>query len=172
MKKYLLLLFVIIFLLNVSERANAGIYILGTFGSGGEIDASSFGGEIGAIWPSDEPKYLLGIGGAWANTSYKKPYTLLLDKVRENDYELYGAMGISLIRNLFIVGTGGVARGCEGTVLKGDSASECEAYEGNDVKTKFAGSGQLRYLYKYLIIGVGYDNIRGIIGGVGFRFPM
>jgi len=170
MKKNLLILLLVIFSLMISKYANAGGYIFGTVGNGGEMGTVSYGGEIGVIWPQAEPKYLIGLGGAWAHTSYRQHYSFILDKVRENEYELYGAAGISLVKHVFIVVTAGFDRGCEGYVIKGDSTSACEATDDTDVKTKFAGSGQLRFVYKHLMIGAGYDNIRGIIGGIGLSF--
>lgn len=95
---------------------------------------------------------------------------MIFDKVRDDEWELYGATGISFIKNFFIVGTAGFSEICEGSVLKGEETSECSSWEGNDKETKFTGSGQLRYLYERLIIGVGYHNRRGIILGIGVRF--
>lgn len=44
------------------------VAIFGNVGGGGEADGGSVGGEIGAIWPKDDPKCLLGIGLSWTNS--------------------------------------------------------------------------------------------------------
>jgi hypothetical protein len=61
MKKYLLTILVLITFM-VAQDAFASGYLLGTVGSGGEIDDTSYGGEIGAVWPQEAPQFLLGLG--------------------------------------------------------------------------------------------------------------
>lgn len=152
------------------ECAPADAYILGTFGSGGEVDAPSFGGEVGRIWPEDEPKYLLGLGVSRADSGKILERGWIFDKVRDNEWELYGAAGISFTKSLFVVGTAGYSVLCEGGVLKEEETSACSSWEGNDTEIRSSVSGQLRYVYKSLIIGGGYHNRRGIIIIGGIRF--
>ena len=170
MKKYLMILLVGLIVATAAVRADAGFYILGTAGGGGESGSSSYGGEIGAIWPNDEPKYMLGLGASKSTNGSKETATFLLDKVKSDDIEIYGAGGIAVTKGLFVVGTAGATETCEGTVFKGDDASSCASYDDNETSYKFAASGQLRYVYKQLIIGAGYHNRRGIVGGIGIRF--
>jgi hypothetical protein len=170
MKKHLLYLTVILSCLIMCERAQAGVYIFGTFGNGGEVDADSYGGEIGAIWPSSEPKYLIGLGMSYANSSKSESATFLLDEVRAPEYDIYVAGGFNLAKGFFITGTAGFSETCEGTVFKGDDPSDCISYDNNDVSYKFTGSGQLRFVYEHLMLGVGYHNRRGVVGGIGVSF--
>lgn len=167
MEKCFLILLVIIFSFIVSKNANAGVYIFGTVGSGGEVDAASYGGEIGAIWPKDEPKYLLGVGASNAESGEREPYSVVLDKVRDDELEIYGAAGIGLVKSFFIVGTAGASFVTECLAFKG---MDCSGMDDADEEVKFAVSGQLRFVYKNLMIGAGYHNRRGIIGGIGFAF--
>lgn len=170
MKKYLLVALVVSCFVFGSKDANAGVYFFGNGGGGGKADGGSIGGEIGGIWPKDAPKYLLGLGLSQTNSEKSEPATFILDKVRSNEYEFYGAAGLGLTKGFFITGTGGVTETCEGTVLKGDDPSSCADYDGNDVKYKFTGSGQLRFVHKQLMLGIGYHSRRGIIGGIGISF--
>lgn len=170
MKKYLLIVLFAVISLMVAHNANATVYFFGQLGSGGEVDDVSYGGEIGAIWPKEEPQYLLGIGLWWTEQSESESYTFLLDKVRSDEWELYGAAGINLIEGIFLAGTIGFSETCEGTVFKGDNPNDCGSYDDNDKEYKLTGSGQLRFTYKNLMIGAGYHNRRGIVGGIGFVF--
>jgi hypothetical protein len=167
MKKYLLLILAMALFLGMSESADAGIYLFGNVGGGDNI---SYGGDLGVIWPGENPKYLLGIGASTGANSETKRATIYLDKVKSSDLEIYGAFGYGFLKNLFIVGTAGATEVCEGIAIKGDDASSCASYEDNKTEYRFSGSGQLRYVYKHLIIGAGYHNRRGIIGGIGFMF--
>src|SRR3972149_9154478 len=100
MKKYYVMLLVSTLLLFVSTNVMAAVYIFGNVGSGGEVDAFSYGGEIGAIWPKDEPKYLLGIGASNANSGTRQPATIILDYVHDDELEIYGAAGIGLVKSI------------------------------------------------------------------------
>lgn len=75
-----------------------------------------------------------------------------------------------MTKGFFITGTAAVTQTCEGTVFKGDHPSDCAFYDDNDVKYEFTGSGQLRFVLKQMVLGGGYHNRRGIIGGIGFSF--
>lgn len=169
MKKYLFILLVVIFSLFVYENANAGVYIFGNIGSGGEVDDSSIGGEIGATLPTSNPSFLLGIGISVAGISKTERISDFADREFSDEWEGYGAVGIRLISGLYLVGTAGYSQQTESITLHAGGVS----VEGGNEEVKdehFTASGQLRYVYKSLIIGGGYHNRRGIIGGIGFAF--
>lgn len=167
MKKYFSAVLAVALFFAINGSADAGFYLFGNVGGGDNV---SYGGDLGAIWPSEDPKYLLGIGASSGGNSEEKEATFLLDRVKSSDLEIYAAFGYAFLKNLFIVGTAGATEVCEGTVFKGDDASSCASYDDNKTEYKFSGSGQLRYVYKHLIIGAGYHNRRGIVGGIGFMF--
>jgi hypothetical protein len=170
MKMCLLIVSVFICFFVCSINADAEIYIFGNGGTGGEADAASIGGEFGVIWPKDNQAYLLGMGFSWTDTEKSERATILLDKVRANELEWYGAVGLKLTSGFFITGTAGVTETCEGLVFKGESPSNCTSMDGTDTKNIFTWSGQLRYIYQRLMLGVGYHNRRGILAGIGFNF--
>lgn len=176
MKKYSLVfcLIVAIGLLYVSNGYGGG-YIFLTGGVGGEADAGSIGGEGGWVGRN----FLLGLGlsvtftgGDWERTSclyawMGSPPTCNYKKY-DDEYEGYGVVGIRIIKDLFLIGTGGHSQ--ETVSSKTCIPGTCVEWEPDVEKGHFTYSGQLQYTYKRLIIRGGYHNRRGVIGGIGFRF--
>jgi hypothetical protein len=170
MKKCILVISVVSCIVFGVNSSDAEIYVYGNGGGGGEAKAPSIGGEFGVIWPKGDQKYLAGMGFSYADTEKSEPGTFLLDKVRANEVEIYGAAGLNLTKGFFITGTAGVTETCEGYVFKGESPSNCTSMDGVDKKNKFTGSGQLRFINNRLMLGIGYHNRRGVVGGIGLNF--
>lgn len=81
---------------------------------------------------------------------------------RGDEWEPYFAFGVRpIIRNLYLVGTVG-----------GSFQETKETWWGiedvKDTEGLFTASGQVRYVWKHLMVGTGYHNRRGVIGGLGF----
>ena len=176
MKKYSLVI-CLIFIIGLIAFSNVygGGYVLLTGGVGGESDAGSLGGEGGWIGRN----FLLGLGlsvtfsgGDWEETSYSPPWMGLPpswnSKKYDDEYEGYGVVGIRVIKDLFLIGTGGYSQ--ETVSSKTCIPGTCVEWDPDVEKGHFTYSGQLQYAYKRLIIRGGYHNRRGVIGGIGFRF--
>lgn len=179
MKNIVVLAFLGLFFVLTQHDASANGYFLINGGSGGKYNASSLGGEIGVVWPATDLQYFLGFGISQINSETRERYypagggvnpPYVWDKVRSNEQELYAAGGLRLVNDFFLGGSVGASTVCEGTVLKGESASSCDSWDGNKSETNVTWSGQIRYIWKNLIIGGGYHNRRGPVLGIGFNF--
>lgn len=85
-----------------------------------------------------------------------------------NEQQIGIVTGLRLVIHLYLVGTGGLS-----------SRAERDYFVANGKRTLIAelpgtvygsGSGQLRFVYKRLILGVGYHSRRGMVFGLGFPF--
>jgi len=163
MKKFKLIfgLMLIIGFLPVSNVYGDG-YILLTGGAGGKADAGSVGLEGGWIGQN----FLLGIGLSAVSTDTEDLPAPAGYYKYEDELEGYGAVGIKIITNWFLVATAGYSEQEKKYVLQ-YPGGEVEFDEGK--KGYFTYSGQLQYVYKRFIIG-GYHNRRGVVGRVGFTF--
>jgi hypothetical protein len=181
MKKYYLTCWVLIlFGLFYLDKLNAQSkkiekegYAVLTVGQNGKSNGSSIGGEIGMVVKTVH----LGLGLAeiltdeeWVLESKSGTYYtgVRIYSKKYHEYEGYGALGMMLLKNVFLVTTIGYS----GETYKKKSESQ---YGIIDLGTKdgpghMALSIRLQLEAKGFIIGAGYHNRRGIIGSIGFRF--
>lgn len=173
------LVFCIIFvigLLNISNVYGGGYFLL-TAGGGGEANAVNIGGEAGYMWRI----FLLGMGisvtlpdSDWEkiDSDYDEDFEYVDDSGRyekkEDELELYIAGGVRVLKDFFVVATAGYS--IQAIAKKNCVPGLCIEWSPEFEKEYFTYSGQLRYVYKRLIIGGGYHNRRGIVGRIGITF--
>ena len=169
MRKHIvaLVLVCIVFIgfVHTGAYADVGGYVFGNGGDGGEADGASGGLEGGLLLKQDAKIGWLG-GLGLSATDREEP-----DDNREytEEWEGYFAFGIRpMIKNLYLVGTvGGSARDSSETLHIGGEVLEDMEQES---EINFTTSGQVRYVWKHLMVGAGYHNRRGVIGGIGFAW--
>jgi hypothetical protein len=158
--------------LSLAGSVKGGGYLVLTcgVGQGGTSSAGSIGGEGG--WHGT--RYLSGLGLAVIATG--SDWVLLNDnpvmtyeEKRIADAELYGAGGMAVSKNLFVVGT--IGRSFVNT--KGRST----AYGGTPVEWQgelhggqTTYSGQLQHRNRHFLVGGGYHNSRGLVVRIGTCF--
>lgn len=164
MRKKLLLSFAVVFGLLTPLCANAGFYMELNGGNGGAADASSGGVEFGVILY----KFLIGAGIARMNNDYRERgestawgYNYYK---HEKEEEVYLAIGGRVAENWLLVLDLGVSQ----QRITFESAMDADFDE--DPESFFAVGGQVLFNYEHLLIGVGYENRRGVVGSVGFAF--
>ncbi len=180
MKKKILL---IILFISLPLTASASVYVLGTYGSGGEIDESSLGLEMGAIFLS----YLhptggalsVGLGISAANSDENPPsiaYPLIpgTKAIWSKDYndgdeqEVYLSLGAEIVPSLFLVVGGGYSRQDKVNIIGTSSGQMYEASNTTEHHGTF--SLQFRYAIEGITFGLGYHSRRGVLVGLGLAF--
>lgn len=138
-------------------------------GGGGSAGAGSFGVEGGKILARGDGKFFLGgsLGVAFNGRSGGRTGAFLETRIR-NEQELYGAAGIRLQRRLYLVGTAGLADQSARDIIRVPGAPK--VVEEYPLNTFVTGSGQLRFVFKRVVLGAGYHSRRGLIAGLGFTF--
>ncbi len=173
MRKYIAVLLFCVTMGFIQDSAYAGWYVFGNGGGGGEADTASGGLEGGGIFkPDAKIGYLLGGGFSIADRA-KTEERGNWDTEFTNEGEGYFAFGIRpIIKGLYLVGTAGASvRESSDTWHTGTSAGTIEGFESDEGNEGyFTTSGQIRYIWKHLMIGAGYHNRRGVIGGIGFAW--
>ena len=175
------ILFVVFICLPLNASASG--YVLGTYGSGGEIDESSFGVEMGAIFLSyihpTGGAFSLGLGISVANSDENPPsltYPLLpgtravwsKDYNDGNEQEIYISLGAEIVPSLFLVVGGGFSRQDKVNIIGTSSGQMCEASDTTEHHGTF--SLQFRYAIEGITFGLGYHTRRGVIAGLGVAF--
>ena len=84
----------------------------------------------------------------------------------EQELSLVG--GYRLARGIYAVGTGGMSDRSRRDYLTVAGSKDLLGEYGGTLRG--CGSGQLRFVYKRVMLGVGYHSRRGIIFGFGFTF--
>jgi len=175
-------LFSVVFILLLPYAAYCSGYILATYGTGGDIDDSSVGIEMGAIFLSDlHPTggaLSFGLGVSLANSDENPPslaYPNSTNKaIWSKDYndgdeeEVYLSAGAEIVPSLFLVIGGGYATQDIVTIM---ADSTGQMYKISDT-TEHHGSAmlQIRYAIEGFTFGLGYHSRRGIIAGAGIAF--
>lgn len=150
------------------DDLSPAFYIFGNGGVGrGDIGGSG-GVDLGiTLKPNSKIGYLFGAGGSVTDRN-DTPSEF---KNKENSAEWEGcfAFGIRpIIKKLYLVGTVGVSvreydKTYSGSIYKEGYVTETEE--------NFTTSGQIRYIvWKGLMVGGGYHNRRGVLGGIGWAF--
>ena len=143
-------------------------YVMFNGGAGGAAHATSGGIEAGKFFPRENPRFLLGGDFSVAGNGHPGERLPNFETDIRNEQQIGAVVGVRLVRYLYLVGTGGVS-----------SRSERDYVVANGKRTFVAevigrvygsGSGQLRFVYKRFIVGVGYHSRRGLVFGVGFTF--
>lgn len=144
-------------------------YVFFDGGGGGPAQAGSGGIESGRFFPRENPRYLLGGAFSVIGNGYtEQPTTPFFKTNVRNEEELSVAGGIRLARGVYVVGTGGIAdRSRRDYLVAGSNSDLLGEYDGT---VRGCGSGQLRFVYKRVMFGVGYHSRRGMVAGVGFTF--
>ena len=173
MRRHIAVLVCIVLVGFVHAGAYAGGidgYVFGNGGSGGKADAASGGIEGGLLLPREDSKlgYLLGVGLSGIDRADNDDRGIWSTEYSD-EWEGYFAFGVRpVIKNLYLVGSvGGSIREVSDTFnYKGTKIEGFESDEENEFH--FTTSGQVRYVWKHLMVGAGYHNRRGVIGGIGF----
>lgn len=85
-----------------------------------------------------------------------------------NEQQIGAVAGFRLVKNLFLVGAGGFSERAE----KDYFVANGKRIFITELKGKVygSGSGQLRFVYKRLILGIGFHSRRGLVFGIGWIF--
>jgi hypothetical protein len=144
-------------------------YVFFNGGGGGPAHAGSGGFESGVFFPRENPRYLIGGAFSVTNNGYpEQPYSPFIQTHVRDEQELSLAGGIRLARGVYAVGTGGFSDRARRDYLNTNTGQHfLEEYEGT---VRGCGSGQLRFVYRKFMFGVGYHSRRGVIVGMGFTF--
>lgn len=144
-------------------------YVFFNGGGGGPAHAGSGGFEFGKIFPKENPRFLLGGAFSVTNNGYPLPqFTPFLKTDVRDEQELALVGGIRLARGIYAVGTGGMSdRSRKDYLVLGGNKDLLGEYGGT---LRGVGSGQLRFVYRRFMLGVGYHSRRGLVAGVGFTF--
>ncbi len=144
-------------------------YVFFNGGGGGAAHAGSGGFDSGVFFPKENPRFL--VGGAWSvtNNGYREqPYSPFLQTRVRDEQELSLVGGIRLVRGVYAVGTGGLTDRSRRDYLTTNTGQHfLEEYSGT---VRGCGSGQLRFVFRKFLFGVGYHSRRGVIIGAGFTF--
>jgi hypothetical protein len=159
-------------LLLCAGDAWGGGYVVLTGGEGSSktLNAESVGAEGG--WHGR--RLLLGIGFSVAFT--EGPWRLVTSnhlannsEKRNDEVELYAAVGLAVLRHLYLVGTMGGAEESKTGRTRTPSGATVE-WDPETTGRHLTFSGQLQYELGWLVVGGGYHNRRGAVGRVGVRF--
>lgn len=122
------------------------------------------------MFPKDDPKYLLGgsLSVAFNGRREERIGPFIESKIR-NEQEVYGAGGFRLVKDLFLVGTAGIASQSEKKdVIR--APGEPKGVIEVPLHNFLSASGQVRYVRKRIMVGLGYHSRRGVFAGLGFVF--
>jgi hypothetical protein len=144
-------------------------YVFFNGGGGGPAHAGSGGFEAGKFFPRDNPRFLLGGAFSVMNNGYpEQTYSPFFQTHVRDEQELSLAGGIRLARGVYAVGTGGLSSRDHRDYLNTNTGQHLiEEYSGT---IRGCGSGQLRFVFKRFMLGVGYHSRRGVVAGIGFTF--
>jgi hypothetical protein len=144
-------------------------YVFFNGAGGGAAHAGGGGFEAGKIFPRDNPRFLLGGAFSVINNGYpEQQVTPFIQTHVRDEQEIALAGGIRLARGVYAVGTGGItARDHRDYLTTNTGRQFIEDYSGT---VRGCGSGQLRFVYRKFMFGVGYHSRRGVVVGVGFTF--
>ena len=154
-------------------------YFLANYGLGGKADGASIGVEIGAVFLSKlHPSggaLSIGVGVSAADTDEDAPSapstTLPLSNLRDyNDgyeQEIDVVLGAELVPALFLVG--GLGYAMQDVKTFGTNGGRLYE-EGSSTDHYGAYMLGVRYVIEGLNVGVGYDNRRGVMAGIGIAF--
>ncbi len=144
-------------------------YVFFNGGGGGPAHAGSGGVESGAFLPKSNPRFLVGGAFSVTNNGYpEQQITPFLQTHVRDEQELSLVAGIRLARGVYAVGTGGMSDRARRDYFTVSGNKDLLGEYGGTIRG--VGSGQLRFVYKRAMFGVGYHSRRGIIVGFGFTF--
>lgn len=142
-------------------------------GNHGALNSGSFGIEAGTFFPRKDPRFFLGGDFSTIGKGYLD-YLRGPNGTRIPDENEFGAVaGIRMLRGVYLVGTAGVSWHSEQEFLPPNGGSLWfgeGTLIGEKRKVYGSGSGQLRFVFKRMILGAGYHSRRGVVVGVGFTF--
>ncbi len=155
------------FLIPANTFAQAYLFFDG--GGGGPAHAGSGGIDSGVFFPRENPRFLAGGAFSVTNNGYpEQPYSPFLHTHVRDEQELSLVGGIRLVRGVYAIGTGGLTDRARRDYLTTNTGQHfLEEYDGT---VRGCGSGQLRFVFRKFIFGVGYHSRRGIMVGAGFTF--
>ncbi len=163
------LLFSLLASVMLSRPAHAQRYFFLNGGGGGAAQAGSVGGEAGKMFPSPDPKYLLGGSFSVAFNGRNGGNLGPAFQIHIRDEQQINAVaGVRLVKHLFLVGLLGVAAQSERDVIT--PVGQPQVIEEAPLHTYLSGAAQFRYVRKRAMVGVGYDSRRGVVGGLGLTF--
>jgi hypothetical protein len=141
-------------------------YMMLNGGVGGAAHGPSAGIEAGKFFPRNNPRFLLGGDFSVAVNGHPGERLPGFQTDIRNEQQIGAVAGFRLVRNLYLVGTGGLSSRAE----KDYFVANGKRIFITELKGKVygSGSGQLRFVYKRFILGVGYHSRRGLVVGVGF----
>ena len=137
-------------------------------GGGGAAHAASGGVEFGKLFPRENPRFLLGGDLSVATNGYPAERSEFFQTDVRNEQQIGAVAGLRVVRGVYLVGTGGLSERAERDymIVNGKRILLAEV----PGKTYGSGSGQLRFVYKRFVFGVGYHSRRGVVVGLGFTF--
>ncbi|HOS96490.1 MAG TPA: hypothetical protein PLR71_08690 [Deltaproteobacteria bacterium] len=164
MKRFLWAMLLVILVPSVSEGAG---YVALNYGTGGEVDESSYGIELGGIFlSSHHPRggaFSVGLGVSIADTDEDPPANPTRKYNDGNEQEVSLVLGAEITPAFF--GVAGVGYASQDIVKPGIDP-------GGDSDTDRNASWMLgaRYVVEWFNIGVGYHSRRGVMAGIGVAF--
>jgi hypothetical protein len=174
MKKAML----VVLLALVPMISHGAGYIIGDFGTGGEIHGPSYGIELGGIFLSPlHPRggaFSVGMGVSVADTDDDptSTETILQTTSRKdlndgNETEVHATFGAEIVPALFgIVGIGYSSQDITVTGVATGQRYKIDTKTDNNVTGLFG----IRYVRQWMNLGVGYHTRRGIMASIGFAF--
>lgn len=164
MKKIVLWSLLVVFCPMASHGAG---YIFANYGNGGKVSEPSYGVEVGGIFLSpyhpNGGALSIGIGASIADTDEDPPIdTSGSGKYNDgNEQEIYASFGAEIVPAFFgVVGLG----------YSFQSIKDSNSDAGSSDDDNFTWMLGMRYVVKWLNMGLGYDYRRGVIAGIGVAF--
>jgi hypothetical protein len=143
-------------------------YVMFSGGTGGAAHATSAGIEAGKFFPRNNPRFLLGGDFSVAVNGHPGERLPNFQTDIRNEQQIGAVAGLRLVKHLYLVGTGGVSSRDEKDYLVVNGKRTLIAEIQGTVYG--SGSGQLRFVYRRFILGVGYHSRRGLVFWFGFTF--
>ena len=162
MKKMIFWTLLLICIPMVSHGAG---YVFANYGNGGKVGEASYGLEVGGIFLSPyHPTggaFSIGIGASIADTDEEPGDASGSGKYNDgNEQEIYASFGAEIVPAFFgVAGLGYSFQNIKDAT--GSSSSD------DDNVTWMLG---MRYVVKWMNLGLGYDYRRGVVAGVGLAF--
>ncbi len=142
---------------------HAAGYVFATYGNGGDVSEPSYGVEIGGIFLSryhpTGGAFSAGIGVSVADTDEDPPASPERKYSDGSEQEVYVSLGAEIVPALF--GVAGIGYSSQDVVKPGDH---------EDTEHHVTGMIGVRYVVKWFDIGIGYQNRRGVMAGIGVAF--
>lgn len=167
MKKVILGILVLTVVPLVSHAAG---YVLANYGTGGKVHDSSYGVEVGGIFLSpyhpNGGAFSLGIGASIAQTDENPPADFSGTYNDGNEQEICAVFGAEIVPAFF--GVAGIGYASQDTKTNSSAGYVWKSGSGTD--NNVAWMLGMRYVVKWVNMGLGFDSRRGVMASLGVAF--